>query len=202
MSTTDNALQQCAAQARSIIGLVSALTIEGAARAWLAEKDRERLHALLVEYYEPEDPEQLLGDKESMLEDLLELMHGNRGNFEPDGFEFNEDAAREAINSDPLSVRVRSDWYSLNGDEGDNSPAEFEILLCTGGPAVRIMGEIDSDGEPSRAWLEYQDWGTPWTHYRGTPSATDPGTLENQIEPETLLTYCREFINGDLLNIG
>ena len=91
-----------------------------------------------------------------------------------------KDAAREAIQEDPLSVEVRSGWVSIGGNM---EPEEFQILLCTGGPAVRIMGELDEHGEPSRAWLEYQDWGTPWTHY-ATRGAQD-----------ALLAYAREFIS-------
>ena len=72
-----------------------------------------------------------------------------------------EDDARQRIEEAPLSVEVRSDWTN----PGTTMEAgEFRILLCTGGPAVQIRGELDR-GEPVRAWLEYQDWGTPWTQY-------------------------------------
>ena len=70
-----------------------------------------------------------------------------------------EDSARDAIREDALEVQVRSGW--TNPSE-TLEPAEFNILLCTGGPAVRIMGELDNYGNPERAWLEYKDWGTPW----------------------------------------
>lgn len=73
----------------------------------------------------------------------------------------NEEDAQTAINEDPLSIETRSNWHSI-GEESED--AEFQILLCTGGPAVRIMGELDN-GTPRRAWLEYQDWGTSWTFY-------------------------------------
>ncbi|MFC2099421.1 hypothetical protein ACFLSF_01130 [Candidatus Bipolaricaulota bacterium] len=66
-----------------------------------------------------------------------------------------EDRAREW----PLSVLVRSEW-GLPGSE--LSPAEYEILLCTGGPAVRLRGDLSSYGEPETACLEYQDWFTTW----------------------------------------
>lgn len=79
-----------------------------------------------------------------------------------------EEEARQRIQEDPLSVEVRSDW--TNPGE-PLEPSEFMILLCTGGPAVRIVGEL-YQGEPCRAWLEYQDWGTPWTRYFGADSAT------------------------------
>lgn len=74
------------------------------------------------------------------------------------------DKAQEAISEDPLSVEVRSDWH-VPGDQDGAADAEFCILLCTGGPAVRIIGELDQWSEPSRARLEYQDWFTPWEEY-------------------------------------
>lgn len=102
------------------------------------------------------------------LQDLEEGKHLDRGELdelaelmEQAGDCESEESARERISEDPLSVEVRSDWASP-GEE--LTAAEFCILLCTGGPAVRIRGELDR-GEPVRAWLEYQDWGTPWTQY-------------------------------------
>jgi len=66
-----------------------------------------------------------------------------------------EDRAREW----PLSVLVRSEWVSPGSEL---TPAEYEILLCTGGPAVRLRGDLSSYGEPETAFLEYQDWFTAW----------------------------------------
>lgn len=80
-----------------------------------------------------------------------------------------EDDARERIQEDPLSTEVRSDW-TAPGEQ--LTASEFMILLCTGGPAVRIVGELSEHGEPERAWLEYQDWGTPWTRYFKADSDT------------------------------
>lgn len=68
-----------------------------------------------------------------------------------------EDAMRVA----PLELRVRTGWHAPGWD-GRMPPEEFEILLSTGGPALRLVGELD-DAEPARCWLEIQDWGTPWT---------------------------------------
>ena len=62
----------------------------------------------------------------------------------------NEDSARQVINEDALSAEIVK---------------SYEILLCTGGPAARIVGELNEDGEPTTARLEHQDWGTPWTEY-------------------------------------
>lgn len=84
--------------------------------------------------------------------------------------------AENRIMEDPLSLQVRGGWHGL-GEESED--AEFELLLGTGGPAVRIMGEL-RDGEPYRAWLEVQDWGKPWTRYYN-------------VESSTLLDYCRVF---------
>lgn len=88
--------------------------------------------------------------------------------------------AETRIQEDALSVEVRSGWCSL-GEE--LKAEEFNILLATGGPAVRILGEL-RDGEAYRAWLEVQDWGTPWTRYF-------------DISQDTLLAYARCFYFGE-----
>lgn len=107
--------------------------------------------------------------RENELNELISEANGNK----------DQDTAREAIQEDPLSVEVRSGW----GNVGDDLQAEeFCILLCTGGPAVRIRGELD-DGTPCRAWMEYQDWGTGWTRFCDA-------------QQDTLLSYCSEFYFG------
>jgi len=94
-----------------------------------------------------------------------------------------EDEARERIMEDPLEITVRSDWQAM----GETlKPAEFCILLCTGGPAVRIVGDLDRGEEPSRPRVEYQDWGTPWTEYFPTPEQRD-----------ALQAYCACFYFGE-----
>lgn len=73
-----------------------------------------------------------------------------------------QDDARERIEADALSIEVRSGWQAL----GETLEAtEFCILLSTGGPATRIIGELNEHREPCRAWLEVQDWGTAWAQY-------------------------------------
>lgn len=94
----------------------------------------------------------------------------------------NREEVEERIQEDPLSVQVRSGWYSP-GETPE--PGQFEILLCTGGPAVRIMGELDQHNEPAGAWLEYQDWGTPWTLYY------------EQGAGDVLVEYARQFYFGE-----
>jgi hypothetical protein len=92
------------------------------------------------------------------------------------------DEARERILEDALSVEVRSGWVSLGSQGADMTPEEFNILITTGGPAVRIMGDL-ANGEPHRAWLEVQDWGKPWTEY--FPASIDGAAV--------LLSYARCF---------
>lgn len=87
--------------------------------------------------------------------------------------------ADERIREDALSVRVFGERI-----DGEWQADRFELLLTTGGPAVRIMGELDDNCEPDRAWLEVQDWGTPWTQY--FPADQD-----------TLLAYARCFYFGE-----
>jgi len=91
----------------------------------------------------------------------------------------NQDNAEQVISEDPLSVQVRSEWHT----PGENNESlEFTILLCTGGPAVRIIGELNEHQEPESARIEYQDWFTAWEDM--------PLTSEQQ---EKVLTYCRQF---------
>lgn len=90
--------------------------------------------------------------------------------------------AEDRIQEGALEVCVRSGWHAPGDDAPE--PEEFYILLCTGGPAVRIRGELDPRGEPTRAWIEYQDWFEPWKQYFDTDQAT-------------LLAYCRCFYFGD-----
>ena len=88
-----------------------------------------------------------------------------------------EDVQRE-LDEHPLCIEYRSGW---NTSAEDLQAEEFCILLCTGGPAVRIVGEIGEHGQPCRAWIEYQDWGTAWTQYFGA-------------DQETLVDYATAFV--------
>lgn len=83
----------------------------------------------------------------------------------------NCDDARREIEESVLSVQVRSGWYNPGDDLTTNSAEEYEILLSTGGPALRIFGRLNQYCEPESAELQMQDWGTPWTRYPA-PEAT------------------------------
>ena len=92
-----------------------------------------------------------------------------------------EDDARDAILEDALSVEVRSDWHT----PGDSSQdTEYCILLSTGGPASRIIGDLDQWKQPVSATLQIQDWGAPWTDYR-------------EASQDTLLQYASCFYFGE-----
>lgn len=85
--------------------------------------------------------------------------HGYDGTNHNAVLDLIEETMRESV----LSVEIREGWKEPD-DGASFDPTEFRILLTTGGPALRIMGELDNS-EPSRCWLQHQDWGTPWTQY-------------------------------------
>lgn len=117
------------------------------------------------------------------LRDLEEAAAGDDPNYP-----FKErEHVEQRIQESPLSVQVRAGWRDP-GDDSPQMPEEFEILLSTGGPALRIMGELDEHCQPTRAWLQYQDWGTPWTDFVGE-SAGAPSR-------DTLLAFCQCFYFG------
>lgn len=90
-----------------------------------------------------------------------------------------EEQAREAIECDPLSVEVRSGWSS---SEDDFEPEEFRIVLCTGGPHIEIVGDLDR-GTPSRVRILYRDWGTS-------------GELFD-FDHDAVIEYCQQFYFGE-----
>ncbi len=85
-----------------------------------------------------------------------------------------EDGAHRAIDESPLSVEVRSGWHTPGSE--DCKPEEYCILLGTGGPACRIVGDLSDYGQPESAHFEYQDWFKPWT--RAHLSGEDEDTLQ------------------------
>lgn len=173
--TEDRAEDQAAAQYSSIVDMLAAV-----------ECDYERLQELrdereefIVERMNDSICNRACAEYEwtvERLDDAVELaeLEAAAGDCT------NEEDARQRIDEDPLSVEVRSDW-SAPGEPLE--AGEFRILLCTGGPAVQIRGELNR-GEPVWAWIEYQDWGTPWTQYSGASS-------------DTLCQYASHFFFGE-----
>ena len=64
-----------------------------------------------------------------------------------------------------LSVQVQSGWQTPGQTL---SPEEGCILLTTGGPALRLLVELDVDAAPCSCELQWADWGTPWQHFHLT----------------------------------
>ena len=107
---------------------------------------------------------------ETIAEAMGALRQLDRGEAEAVRFEGGSfdsaDELRERIEQMPLSVQVRDGWRSPGGEKADAE--EFEILLSTGGPALRVYGEIGGCHA-----LQWQDWGTPWTDYHDTTDEQD-----------------------------
>lgn len=98
------------------------------------------------------------------------------------------DEARQRIHEDPLSVQARTEWIDPNQfhhPEINVEPMEYRILLCTGGPAVQIVGSLNQYGEPVSAVIEHNDWFGGWESY-----------LLNDEEEEDVLEYARSFYYG------
>ncbi len=126
---------------------------------------------------------------QAQLESIIDLVRAQyvaeRGETpELEDYEFeegedHEEKIRRIIQEDALSVQVRSGWArSGSGLE----PEEYAILLCTGGPAVRISGDLGTFNEPETARIEYQDWYTPW----------EPLSMSSE-ERDLVLKYARNF---------
>src|SRR5690606_14588952 len=121
------------------------------------------------------DKNQAIGAAVSTLENIKDLV---------ERLEQGDETARDEILETPISVEVRSGWYTPGA--GNPAPSEYRLLLTTGGPAVQITGTLGSWGEPETARIQYQDWFTPWEE------------LETSAEDEeALLTFARQFYYGE-----
>lgn len=131
----------------------------------------EELQDLHQEYIDDKAETNWLEDYPQFVEELAEL-EAAAGDCK------SREDAEQRIHEDPLSIEYRSGWVT---DKSELQQAEeARILLCTGGPAAQIIVEL-AEGEPRRAYLQVQDWGTPWTDYY------EPGI------GEVLMTYVRCF---------
>ena len=126
-----------------------------------------------------EDTDRAEGQARAQLESIRGMVKALEADEEYEG-----QPAEEAIAEDPLEVSIRADWHSP-GEEQDVD-LEYKILLCTGGPAVRIIGDLDRWKQPDSVKLQYQDWFTGWDTL---PTDGD--------EDEALLTYARQFYFGE-----
>lgn len=122
----------------------------------------------------------------AQIESIIEMVENLRAANNDAEDDQAQDEARQTIQDDALDVQVRSDWYTPGTI--DVKPSQFMILLCTGGPAVRIVGDLDEYGQPETAHLEHQDWGTPWTVYEYSTAGDQNAAL---------LEYCQQFYFGE-----
>ncbi len=127
------------------------------------ERDSWDIHENLLSWHEAN------GDEAEELKSLEE----DAGDHD------DRESAEQAIMEDPLSIEYRSGWVT---DKSEMVAEEYCILLSTGGPATRIVGDLDEHGEATSARLQVQDWGTPWTEH-----------FVDRSDREALLTYARCF---------
>ena len=181
-STRDDARNQALAQVASICEMIAAYDV-----------DYDRLEELRDEYENLDGEPKQWADKGKA--EWNSDYTTNPGEFAYDydlGRELAElenaagdcesqDDAETLIEQDPLSVEYRSDWVS---HDEEMTRSEFRIVLCTGGPHVEIVGEIDHTGEPCRCWINYRDWGTS-----GELTGAD-------FDHGTVLRYCGFFVTG------
>ncbi len=171
-SNDNHGLDQAKAQAESIAAMMAAINCDYDRLQELRD-EREALTDKIDEADNNADERKALEALENWDEqnaDDLLILENEAGDCS------DREDAQQVIQEDALSVEVRSGWASAT----DTMIAEeFRIVLCTGGPHVEIRGELDN-GTPSRAWMMYQDWGTPLTQYF-------------DVEGATLLAYCQEF---------
>lgn len=201
MSTENHAEQQARAQLASIVSMVAALDCDYDRLEELRD-EKEELHDAIndasdsVRDFEKEgvnfdwpDFVSARNYLETCRADLRDWLTENAQELadleEAAGDCKDADQARERIQEDALEVQVRAGWHSPG--ETVLTPEEFYILLCTGGPAVRIVGDVDDSMQPERPRLEYQDWGTPWTELV---------SLESH-EREALQSYCAAHYFGE-----
>ena len=125
-----------------------------------------------------EDDNRSEQEARAQLDSILEMLN-DLGQAERYDNEEMRECALQRIQEDPLTVEVRSDWHF----PGEPKPLmEYKILLCTGGPAVQIVGDLNEYGEPENAKLQHQDWFVEWK-----------GVNLTEEEAEKLLAYAGQF---------
>ena len=116
-------------------------------------------------------------DPVEYVSDPYTLDHDGEAHTDPDDL-------RDRLMGQALEIGVRSDW--VDPMRGTFEPTEYLLLLTTGGPALRITGELDISNEPATLRLQHQDWGTAWTDY----------PLDDA-EQQDLLQFANLFVFGE-----
>lgn len=123
--------------------------------------------------------EQAIGNARAWIEKIAAMIAAR-----DKGEQYEGQDAGEAIQEAPLSVQVRTSWHDVGAEE---KPDEFCILLSTGGPGLRIVGDLNEYSEPCGERLQWQDWGTPWTTYH----------ISSGEEKDALSSFVRSFYYGE-----
>ena len=154
---SDNARDQAILQVESVVSMVRALQADYDRLDELREERDDWVKSLMdaCGILEPSDDSRVVALRrwaQEFPEDAEELaeLEDAAGDCSDD------EEARERIQNDPLSIEVRSDWCNY---WEEMTPSEARIVLCTGGPHVEILCDLDR-GQPSRPRVIYKDWGT------------------------------------------
>ena len=124
-----------------------------------------------------------IGHIKSIVEDYENFNYIDSLNVTCDEDYEKQEEIKENILNSALSVEFRSGWTS---NPNELEIEEFKILLTWGGPALRVIGELNQYKEPENIKMQYQDWGTYWTDFEIT---------ENQ--QEALNWFCNCFYFGE-----
>ena len=124
-----------------------------------------------------------IGHIKSIVEDYENFNYIDSLNVTCDEDYEKQEEIKENILNSALSVEFRSGWTS---NPNELEIEEFKILLTWGGPALRVIGELNQYKEPENIKMQFQDWGTFWTDFEIT---------ENQ--QEALNWFCNCFYFGE-----
>jgi len=146
-------------------------------------KDIERAKEQALAQFESirEMLERLKHAQECTEDDCKEGAEGGDTWTDAEGYH-DEESARQVIEEDALDIEVSSGYHPPGESP---KPDKYTILLCTGGPAVRIRGKLDEYSQPETAEIECQDWFTCWE----SCDIDDPD--------DALLTYAQQFYFGE-----
>ena len=106
-----------------------------------------------------------IGHIKSIVEDYENFNYIDSLNVTCDEDYEKQEEIKENILNSALSVEFRSGWTS---NPNELEIEEFKILLTWGGPALRVIGELNQYKEPENIKMQFQDWGTFWTDFEIT----------------------------------
>jgi hypothetical protein len=126
------------------------------------------------------EKENSLSQAYSQLSYIEELLH----NYDTAEDESDKDDALTAIYENPLELT--KDYDQMEDQDGEihyGKELSYNLLLCTGGPAVRVIGNLNKWKEADSAKLQHQDWFTSW---KDAPLTKD--------QKENLIRYVNFFL--------